>query len=683
MNASGARLRSMTSAFFVAFSMATSVGCQLVWTPLRVDGGLDAAAADASNLDALELDARGPDASTMRVERVCDNRMDDDGDGYSDCNDPDCFGSDACCDSTSGISLDAEFGSSVPPLWEGSGVTLESAGERTRFGFADSRAFLVRRICVPMALGARISFTLAGGGVTPARFALVLTPRPERGPSGFLDELALRFDQSMRMQVTRSGAAFPLVESCVHGSDAGESLDGGRQDSVQLSGGDGATVVLDLRPSVVGGQTALLAKVSVQNRSGPCSMATVVLDDVPIFLADLVRTEDGTSSCEESPGLFLALEGSGPSTFAFVGSPTPRLEVRSRQCATPAVFSVPRVVVEAPDVVPSGSGGDFAAGGIGAPDLAHDGRNQWQLVFDASAEDRATEIFRRLTTRIGLASGTALSGQTFPSFWTPATSSPTDLGPGNVREPSVRDLSSVGLFTFFARESSESNRYDVVSGLLERSGNASGLRIALAHRPRTDAGPDVDAGVAVANCDSLREPVAVAAPVLDGSGGANDVWLFARCDAAGASRLVLFEGNRDEGFRLLSDNPLDNMAVGDRIVAADALRGPRGALGLWVLARDATGVAEVHFFVDEATNRGRAPNLQPFAGNPILRDGDPILGRCPAGHVCSMTSLAVGTEVDESGRDRLRFLFAVSQRGATNRHFLVAAEQLAPPALDF
>jgi len=662
-------------------------GCSLIWTPVTYDAAVEPPdaweAPDAdldAGVDAPELDAGvdAPDAFVPPPEE-CALPGDEDGDGYSDCNDPDCFGADTCCRADRGTELNATFNStSTPGNWVSASWSARPTTGRTYFQFTAAPGTVYREVCVPLAQGARIQFALSGGGAAPASFAFVLSPASRPGPSGFLDELAIRVDQAMAARITRAGVSLPLEADCRMAS-----TDAGPEDTVALSGAMGSVITLDLRPGLSSGQAALLATVSVQNRGGPCGSTTVVASDLPILLADLVRTADGPGTCEDSPGLFVGFEGTGPETFALERASTmaPALEIRALECSSPGVFAPPGVSLEASDV----ASGSYGSGGIGAPSVGYDDTiDEWTILFDASAEERSTEVFRRLTTRIGMAGGTVIPPQTFPRTFDEATTSPVGLPLApptvNVREPSMR-FETAGLSVVFAQESG-AGLFDLVRGGITRTGAYRALPFPVAvHRGRQDAGPaQPDAGVLGAACDSLREPVAIAA--YDDTSMPRREWVLGRCDVGSSSRLALFEIDpSSDTVRALSEDLLSDSTAGGRVLAVDAIVRPTGFLAVWVLAAGPDGLAELHLYVDERARRGVAPTLQPYAGNPVLRAGDPVLGECPPTSECRVTSFAVGIQ-DEVGPDRLRFLFAVSQTGTSVSHRLVAAEQIALDGLD-
>jgi hypothetical protein len=664
----------------------SGAGCSLVWTPIvDPDGGPPDADIDAGVDAYVEppidagTDAFGSDA-WMPPPEECTGGEDEDEDGFTDCNDSDCLGTDACCSAATGLVEEVAFTTGTPDTWfpRGWSPRYVDSEDRTYFDFTGSPGSIARTVCTPLAQGARISFVLAGGGASAASFGFVLSPAAEPGPGGFLDELAFRVDQRMEARVTRAGISVPLEASC-RGGDAGVPLDAGRIDTVALSGAAGAVVTVDLRPGVASGASALLATISVQNLAGPCMAQTPIVRDLPILVADLIRTTDGPGTCEDNPGLYPVFEGSGPGVFALAAErpdASPLLRIRTLECGSPGVFSPPDLRFDATDVTTGG----FAAGGVGAPDLAYDSvatTPNWKLLVDGSMEERSTELFQRLTTRVGLARGTVVGAQTFPTLWMPAPISPAELGMGNVREPSFRALRTDDLSVVFAEESSDPGQFDLFRATIDRVGSRlSAARAVRLHDPRrTDAGVDDDAGMPAPLCESLREPTAI--PVYGATTEVGD-WIFARCDVGSRSRLLLLESDTD-GTRVLSADVLGGHPLGDRVIATDALVRSTGFLAVWVLARGSDGRAELHLFVDEHARHGRAPDLRPYSGNPVLREGDRLLGDCPDGSECRITSFTVAT-LEERPRDQLRFLFATSRAGGV--HELVAAEQPALRGLD-
>jgi hypothetical protein len=643
-------------------------GCSLVWQPV-VDPEPDAyfEEPDAYFTDVPPEPDAGPDAFVVIPDEVCDGvGGDEDMDSLADCNDPDCFGDDSCCDPTVGTDYGAMFsGMTLPPEWSDRDLARSYAGTALQVGVAGSAPVgtLWRNRCVPLGQGGHFELRvgrrgpiMVGSGET---MTLVLSPAREPGPSGFLDELAIRIDAANRATVLRAGTAITLDDApCVMSNVA------------QL--GPETTFQIDLRPGVSGGRSAILASVAVTSSDGMCRSTSTLVHDLPILADDLVRTpEDGTRSCQDSPGLYFGVEvrppTTGAGTFAIVpltAGPA-SIVLRPLECASPGVFSRSTVVLDRESVGPASA--PHTLGGIGAPDLLPAPASQWALAYDASVEDRSEELFRALTLSLGVGFGAVPDSDT----WMPTPTSPIEGTGARVREPSLTMLDVTDPVLLWARETSgSSGDYEIARGTFDPVGRM--LTASTIISPST--GPEI-------TCESLREPSMILG--YSDAGAVDGEWIFVRCDVGAVSRLGLWR--RSSGTTMLvSPDVLGDSAIASRVIAADALstlRPDGRVFALWVLARGATDTAEVHLFLADRVPAGVAPTFVPYPGNPILREGDGSLASCPTGSTCRLTSMSVA-QVRQTGADRLRFLFARARTGGTPVYDLLGAEQVALRGLE-
>jgi hypothetical protein len=404
-----------------------------------------------------------------------------------------------------------------------------------------------------------------------------------------------------------------------------------------------------------------------------CRSTSTLVHDVPILADDLVRTpEDGTRSCQDSPGLYFGVEvrppSTGPGTFAIVpltGGPA-TVVLRPLECASPGVFSRSSVVLDRESVAPAAA--THTMGGIGAPDLLPAPLSQWALAYDGSVEDRSEELFRPLTLSLGVGFGAAPDADT----WMPTPTSPLDGTGPRSREPSLTMLDVTDPVMLWARElGAGSGDYEIVRGTFDPAGRVLTASSIISPTPM---GLDI-------RCESLREPSMILS--YTDAGAVDGEWIFARCDEGAMSRLGLWR--RSAGTTTLAAaNVLGSEAIATRVIAADSLSTVRTdgrVFALWVLARGATDSAEVHLFLADRVAVGETPTFVPYAGNPILREGDGSLASCPTGSTCRLTSMSVA-HVSQTGPDRLRFLFARARTGVTPVYDLLGAEQVALRGLE-
>ena len=122
-------------------------GCSLVWQPV-VDPEPDAyfEEPDVYFADVPPEPDAGPDAFVVIPDEVCDGvGGDEDMDSLADCNDPDCFGDDSCCDPTVGTDYGATFsGMTLPPEWSDRDLARSYAGTALQVGVAQAPKQVLR-----------------------------------------------------------------------------------------------------------------------------------------------------------------------------------------------------------------------------------------------------------------------------------------------------------------------------------------------------------------------------------------------------------------------------------------------------------------------------------------------------------------------------------------------------------
>lgn len=650
----------------------TGAGCSLVWTPV-VDPDVGAPDADLDGGPDADVDAgidayvepydAGTDAGTDAyvLRELCDLRGDEDEDDLADCADPDCFGAPDCCSDDVGRPLGPTFvDDEIPADWAGTALpdTSTMPGEvQLDFG---AGTYLRRRRCLPLGQGARIDLALRSLAASGA-LSVVLSPSPDPTDAmagRFLDELALRFEDGL-FSATRAGVPLPLASPSA-------TCDGVRVagDPAHLRLATPTRLIVRMRPGVAFGASALLVTVDVYGAfPGGCTQVRPLVD-FPIDLRDLRRTTGGeVDACDESPGLYFVLEGR-QRPFAVGNSngavpATPNIVLSPLECSSPGVFAVERPILTRSSLAASVPADDFAAGGVGAPDLDYDGvARTWLLSVDGSEEDRSSELFQPLTTRIGMSTAGSVSQSTWTSV-PMADGTPVTGTTGEVREPSVL-LEGTNL-VLYARARSMGGGFDLYHAGMPTLG-------VLGSPARLDPYP---------GC-SYREPVATAG--YDASR-----WLFLRCDQASGSSLAVARLNEDLSVTPERANLLRGVADGiaARVVAADVLTrlsAGRRYFAVWVLAdRGGTAPRELHLFVGEEADGTFPTTFRPYAGNPVLTQAE-LQESCDT--PCDVTSFAVASEA-VVGSDRLRFLFARTRRTATETVYeLLPRSQIAPSALD-
>jgi hypothetical protein len=452
------------------------------------------------------------------------------------------------------------------------------------------------------------------------------------------------------------------------------------------------TITLTPGP-IVAGETQLLATVRVPIGG----KLTTLVDGLPVVPAGNL-VSDG--ACAETPGLYLALHGLGDGVR--VGT----LSSAGLECANPRQFrSVPGVLARS-DADTLGAAG-WASGGVGAPAFFMESEaetldaSKMHLYFDG------TNVLRGLDaegiTPLGFAIGHAVSVPGDPAAWSsragrpqygtdpPACLPPTypecpGEGEPALREPSVHYALGETLFAY-ARE-------NVVGGLAQRNRYGIDARRVPASTLRSITASDEPFdGASLApseagNCRSVRDPSLVPAPV----DGENRYWLFFTCIpalgrpdirairmiAADDEATVLTPDLDDGAHTVLSGATLGEYAEAgvfapEVLLEADPEDPTRALYRLWFLARNRrrteTAVALAQWRPRAAQE---APVFEPFAGNPVLREGDASLSPCPGDARCTVGGWSV-TRADDT---LLRFVLARTVNRAEGSSFhLEALEQ--------
>ncbi|MBX7196699.1 MAG: hypothetical protein K1X94_31895 [Sandaracinaceae bacterium] len=646
----------------VAIGLAAPLaGCSLVWTPIHPDGGPDAFGPDGGT-DAPVPDAwNAPDAwpppeicSVFSGGRDVPEGQDNDHDGLYDCGDPDCYGNEVCCSESAGVALGGAFMGTIPPTgWEHPNTSIRSGSTDHVILDFGSSGYLRRRACTPLAAGARLDLDLRRvTGVAEGDLSIVLTPADAPSATGFLDEIGLHFDAAGgSFRVTRAGRdeALPGPSECP------EVL----TDPTHYDLDSPSRVTVEVRPGVVGERSVMLVNVEVFGSFGACTSVRPVVD-AAIEMRDLVRTTEGRAeSCDESPGLYVVLAGHG--TAFEIGT---EITLQRFECASPAVFAVERPILVRADLsttVP-GVDTDFAAGGIGAPDLDHDGTDWW-LTYDGARQDRSSEIFQHLDLRLGQSTSSnflAWVGEP-DDDGVPVAVTGTGLDGVAIREPSGRATSMRYVFAGRRGTSDDFDLYQAVA--TGGAGRWAGSILALP--------PEC----------SWREPA-----LSDGPGGSH--WVLARCDDTDGtdSRLDVLRltsaGEYVVGSLASDLLAMVAPAIAHDVRAVDVLSRAAGGqryVAVWILA-ETGGSRSLHLFAGSGPEDGTTfPALVPYAGNPVLEEAD-LDEECTG--ACEITSFGVGLDSSRAGPGLLRFLFARTRATDTATVYeFVPRTQFAPSAL--
>jgi hypothetical protein len=616
--------------------------------------GSDGGASDA----ALDPDMDGDAGPGCLAREICFNgaSQDDDCDDAVDCDDLDCAGNAACCDTAgSSARLDEPWNAIDDLVWyaatsvdEGS---VSTDGGALRFGGDGVLRSIMLDVpdvgCLPLVSGARIAFTanvaggcvLGDGGVCPDEIAMVLTAATS----------------------PLSGRALPADLRVAVGGDGNLRVTSGATPLLRTpaSLGTDGRVVVEISPTARDGVRFL--SVRVVTFDGGVERQ-VVANEAFVRQDDLRSCAVTPMSAQRAGGLQLAFEGRGASV-TFGG-----LTASPLACVNPVTFFQAGDVVTAATLPVAGA---WNAGGLGAPALLR-GRGNELLFYDASNVERDLESVGTLDFSVGAAGAASFrsvmgwdsrpaqdGGAPSPAYL--GQTPPTCIGDGctsriSYREPTAAATwDALGVFpesTFllgFAREAVE-GAYEIA--YLEEffaptraPGSAPEGVMALV-RPGTE-------------CSSVRDP-AFAQAGLDAATG---LWLFYTCERAGSPssiRAVTLE-ERDFVWRAIdgTDREVVSAAVG--AYASRGVRGPAplvrmfpdGAAGatlavrLWHMALGTDGrrtlaLATGQVSVGEiaAVPTSAIPALVGDPASPLLDGSAAVLGSC--GGSCDLEDVAVG-----------------------------------------
>lgn len=658
---------------------------------------------DRSRLDAAPRDA-GPDApipedagdggdagdagdgggcqSEELFERTCEGGEDEDCDGLVDCNDFDCGRELACCGS-GGERIVSEFESATfdwisLPTGLAPAIEPELSDDVIRNFYTGEPRALRYSECLPVDLGVEISATLRAPTAGPCEAgeacpyaAIVLTPTREMARGVPLpDELSVRLYGDRRLEVRRAGARL-------------EARPG------MLGIGD-VDVTIQLTPGLDDeGRAWVYAAISVAQSGVPTWRAF----DAEGGRRALIPREDlvgAALGCDETRGLFLALEGIGA-----------RVEIDSIatdpfECANPSNFSALRGGGVELGRAELGADPGWASGGVGAPALGSyflGASDAWDLYYDATNVPRTNELVAPVRYAIGVSSTgddegitgwAARGGGPVVGVDPPQCSGAGCPELSSAREPSLyvpldEDTRRVPTGRFgwlaYARElpGSEGRRFGLEMTQVTFS------PFAVSTSPFELLTPESEGG----GCDSLRDPLLL--PMEPAP--ADDFWLLYGCEQGGRLREIRAARVSTEGDVSavpLETTVLDHTQLGS--IASISLRGADGAAWfpegsddyvyrLWVVTRDIAARTSVAF-AEAAGKRGELPRFEPYAANPVLRGTDAVLGSC-SGARCDIDSIAV-TRIANAPQ-RVRLMVGRTITSSTEvRHVLVPLDQVWP-----
>jgi hypothetical protein len=641
--------------FSIALVIAIGLSGCSIWNkldPNLLDAGPSFDGGDGSVDAPFDGGEDAPDANVIeRRELVCDDNMDNDRDGVTDCADTDCS-SDAteCCDP----------GGVRPPLftedwcgggdlsaWSGPDARLSPLGCFIGQSTGSSVGALIRQQCVPLASGATFTAELDWTGSCEACEATIaLSPVPDADPTtGILSELAVRMHQvdgDLVVDLTRAGRLLGRIPE---------------------SGGlpPGLTLVrLRLFPAVDDeGDLGLRATLFAEDIDG----ATYSLEPIDAlgFPEDLTGAGGG---CDVAPGLYLGVQtrGSAGKVGEIIAIP--------ESCPNPNFFRgagrLPTTWLEAADLelLPA-----WTAGGIGGASVVpvvQAGTLRWHYFVDGTNLNRANDRDQALDFSFGasFAAGTGLSTFTPRNAGAPFAGHPTptciaggvDCGVVDYREPvayvPVDGGGSPLIGELFWVELAD----DRTSVLLQAAYNISSTS-SVTGTPVFSTPP----------CAAVVHPSVV--PL-----GANALLIFA-CDDAVMG--VALDGTYQPTGTPVTLMSQEDLGFSLGIVDLDATVRVRGAVTtfqLWVAGRDADGLTRLALAEGSSTST-TLPTLTPFVGNPVLAVEDPILADGCIG-VCRITGVGVAREPET---DLVRVVLSVTDESKTVvRHAIVPLEQTLP-----
>jgi hypothetical protein len=629
-------------------------------------------------LDAPDAGADAPDAADAPPARPretnCTDGVDNDMDGLVDCGDPDCASDvEACCSSDRpGAVIDDDWCTGISSAWDrrGSLVVSDIAPAPCFLSGASAPTAvdsMVHATCVPLVSGAVIQATLDWQGPCEACEAMVaLSPVSEAGPSGVLEDLALRMHEDTNgnvvVDLTRAGRVLGTLPA-----------------TGSLSGIVDAT--LTIFPALDDtGHPVLRAMVHLAwGGSRTADLEAIDAIEHPIVLTD------AAGGCDVAPGLFLAVQSRGGNA-ARIGA----VSAQPQQCANPNSFRPAglspgfpgdAVWLEAPDLGFTAMA-EWTAGGIGAGatvPVRTGGMLEWHWFVDGSNLNRANDPDRDLdfsiggshAERLGLTgfvprrSGGPMAGHAVPT----CTMGPGDCGVYDFHEPTffvprgadgVIDGGRIPFALWVSRAPTGVTTL-VYDGLTSFTSDTETLSNTPTLLPTTCSSPSHPAILS-------RDPSGAMGHFLVFVCG-GEVWgMQLRTDLSPVAGTETMLFTRDDvGFpRGIVD--VDGAVFG-------------GVYRLWVAGRDLRGLTRVALTEARIPTGAGPPDFVPFGGNPVLSIDDPIFTRGPdrCAGVCRMTGVGVAREPGATTwSPRVRVLVSVTDEGAVLRHAIVPLEQIMP-----
>ncbi len=631
---------------------------------------------NAPNRDLLDAGrADGGDGGSP--QEVCDNGLDDDGDGFADCADTDCAARQACCAPGSGGFACAP---SVAGDWcpDDAGSVWRSFGDPTasdevfRFPMEGS---VLRRTCLELVGGQQVRATLDVTGCadpSQCRAALVFTAASAPRGSRFYEDLGVE------LVPTDAGPELRLTQG-------GRVLQRATMDEPRVP-----VTVRFVAGAVASGRRSLLAAVLSDRLSeGPYLVEGFEVADVEALVP---LAECGGV---DGAGLRMAVEGDGGAAVASVG-------VEPLECSSPAGLRPPAGDADLPLCLAEGASTCRAlpepADGtwtLGAPALSGRcsssgcDRVAWSLLVEATDADPTLGFFSDIGYAVLGAESTGAwsaawdgprSGQ--PRFGGPnptclpdgAPCDSVDASEGHPtllelpadredrasdflvvtehREPPMSGADSERWLQLSFGSSGALGAYDPVGRLYPNTGRLSGCNMPDGGMP--DGGmPDSPCTVrAVEACRAVDTPELVAQVPGDLGREGYGAWLLFRCvpgPGAGMDGLMAarVQVGLQDGFLAPVDvsiepdslRPVASGGIVDLAAVVDFAEaaasgggdgGPDGGVGeaqaaelrLWILGVDArTGERRVGLWAGRAaepTLSGGLPELKPHPGNPLF-----------------------------------------------------------------
>ena len=656
----------------LALLVALVGGCSVWNRPAPFDGGGADAPGDAPDAGADVLDAFVP----RPRETTCNDLLDDeDMDGLTDCADPDCASDvEACCSTgRPGAVIDEAWCEGVPrSVWSrgvGTLVAETGLGECFLRGTTELAA-LVHEDCVPMLSGAVITAQLAWRGACPNCEAMVaLSPIQDVGPSGVLEELALRMREDDQTRV--------IVEL----TRAGRVL--GRLPAPGVGFGEGEVdLTLSLFPAQDDtGRPVIRATLVASWNDG---MNSAALEGI-----DVLEPRDLTGpalGCAVAPGLFVGVQTRG------VAGRIGRIEAQPQQCSNPAVFrpaGIPAGVpgdaswLEASDLGFEPAMAPWTVGGVGAATsvpVRSGGSVDWHWFVDGTNLNRANDRDRALDFSFG---GATADQPGLVGFTPRRDGAPVA---GHAAPTCVGTASNCGDFDFREPALFVPRDYDGT-----RAGGRASVAVWVR---RSDDGSSELVRDAFTNFETPAEALSTMPLRIEtGCAAPSHPAILSAIPSGDDGHLLVFVCGA-EVWAVRVDDVFEPAGPPSMLFEASALGFPLGILDvdgavfdgiyrLWVAGRDGRGVTRVA--LTEARIREEMPlAFVPFGGNPILSIDDPLFTSGPDRCVgtCRITGLGVAREPGASGGSRwgprVRVLVSVTDEGGSVRHAVVPLDQWMP-----